>query len=207
MKKKHFDNENIYFERESTSLHDLQEDVSIIDSDEIIKKKKKQNKNVDSDSSTDSAQLLEKFNENVINYIEVDDIIRMKTAAFKEELRPLKEQKHQAEVFIIGYLETIDQECVHLGTDGDQGKIVKTVSKKKAPLKADIVKEGISGEIANIKKVVVTTAEEKKNMIERIMASIENNRETNEENIYLKRTLPKKKKEKTQRGVVRHKKN
>ena len=75
------------------------------------------------------------FKEKVITYIKIDDLIRKKN----EEIKELKEKKKPCEEFIIGVLEKVEAEFV----DYNGGKLVKTKSETKTPLKPELIKDAI----------------------------------------------------------------
>lgn len=120
--------------------------------------------------------------ERVIKYIKLDDVIKEKQKAHKEEMKTIKDSKEQLESFLIGYLDKIDEQYVQLG---NKATLIKTeVKTKAAPKMEDISvclvegfrKHEIYDDDAEIKRVV-------KDFIE----TIESKREVKTRK-YLKRT-------------------
>ena len=75
------------------------------------------------------------FKENVVKFVKMDDLIRIKM----EEIKELKEQKKPYEEYILGFLEKKDAPFVNIKT----GKLIRNKSETKTPLKLDIIKESI----------------------------------------------------------------
>jgi hypothetical protein len=78
--------------------------------------------------------------EAIVKYMEADDIIHEKESEHRDEIAPLKKQRSSLEVFLIDYLDHIDQEFIKIG-EKTQLTRVETVSK--APIKSENVAEAL----------------------------------------------------------------
>lgn len=105
----------------------------------------------DSDSDTDledeaeNLQVSKEFEENVIKFVKLDDLIRKKN----EEVRELKKMKKPCEEFIIKYLDKVDIACV----DISDGKLRRNKSENKVAINYDTIKEAIAKKIVDPKVV------------------------------------------------------
>lgn len=79
------------------------------------------------------------FQESVIKYVKLDDIIRKREA----EIKDLKNQRKPCEAIILNYLDTINETVI----DITMGKLRKNKSETKSPLNKDIIKEAITEKI------------------------------------------------------------
>lgn len=110
------------------------------------------NNNVD-----DSVKITKEFEENVINYVKIDDIIRKKD----KELKQLKLLKKNNEKFILKYLDTVGEKVIEI-TDG---KLRKNKSETKKSLS-----------IAAITNIIKEKIKDQK-IIEEILNDVNNKRE------------------------------
>lgn len=89
----------------------------------------------DEDENKAERDTMPEFKENVVKFVKMDDLIRIKM----EEIKELKEQKKPYEEYILGFLEKKDAPFVNIKT----GKLIRNKSETKTPLKLDIIKESI----------------------------------------------------------------
>lgn len=85
------------------------------------------------------------FQENVIRYVKLDDLIREK----QDEIKELKQQAEPCKEFIIKYLDQIKTNAIEV----TNGRIIKNKSESKTPLNKDIIKEALKGKIQDAKKI------------------------------------------------------
>jgi len=97
------------------------------------------------DNEAKEVQITKEFQENVIKYVKIHDLINKKN----EELRELKKMKKPCEDFILKYLDKFDVNYVEV-TDG---KLRKNKSENKVPLSQDIIKDAISKKVSDPKIV------------------------------------------------------
>jgi hypothetical protein len=120
--------------------------------------------------------------ERVIKYIKLDDVIKEKQKAHKEEMKTIKDSKEQLESFLIGYLDKIDEQYVQLG---NKATLIKTeVKTKAAPKMEDIsvcLVEGFR------KHEIYDDDSEIKRVVKDFIETIESKREVKTRK-YLKRT-------------------
>ena len=93
------------------------------------------------DEEAEKVHVSKEFQESVIKYIKVDDLIRKK----QNEILELKSQKKPCEAYIIKYLDEIGEDII--GTNN--GKLRKNKSETKVPLSQIIIKQAIEGKINN----------------------------------------------------------
>lgn len=96
-------------------------------------------------SKADSVNVTKEFQENVIKFVKIDDLIRKKTT----ELAELKSQKKPIENFILKYLDQVNETVVEI----TNGKLRKNKSETKSGLTVDIIKEAIEKKIKDPKVV------------------------------------------------------
>lgn len=96
-------------------------------------------------SKADSVNVTKEFQENVIKFVKIDDLIRKKTT----ELAELKSQKKPIETFILKYLDQVNETVVEI----TNGKLRKNKSETKSGLTVDIIKEAIEKKIKDPKIV------------------------------------------------------
>jgi len=98
------------------------------------------NSDVSDDEVEDEAeelQVTQEFQENVIMYVKLDDMIKKRQA----ELTALKKEKKPCEEFIIQYLDKVDFNEIEV-TDG---KLCKNRSEVKGSITLDVIKNSVSG--------------------------------------------------------------
>lgn len=127
------------------------------------------------------------FLENVIKYLETDNIIYKKKQKYNEEIKVLKEDKTCLEDLILKYLNEINDDCIEIK---GEGKLTKTISEKKSAVKNENIHEAIS-EIVK-KEKLVEKDEDIVKLINNIMETIDSKRVVTRKE-YLKRTREKKK--------------
>lgn len=127
------------------------------------------------DSKKDELKISKEFQENVIKFVKLDDLMRKK----QQELSELREQKKPCEEYILKYLDSIDENVINI-TDG---KLRKNKSETKTSINQDIIKKAISKKITDQK------------LLDEILKEMEESRPTNT-HVNLKRTGVKIKKNK-----------
>lgn len=120
-----------------------------------------------SDDKKDELKISKEFQESVIKYVKLDDLMRKK----QQELSELREQKKPCEEYIIKYLEKINETAITI-TDG---KLQKNKSENKASLNTELIKKSLSKKIADPK------------LLDEIMKELEDSRQVNGK-VSLKRT-------------------
>jgi hypothetical protein len=100
--------------------------------------------NSDSSSSSSSEEskkkvsnvkITKEFQENVIKYVKLDDLIKQK----QEELTELKKQLKPCEQFILSSLDSLNESSIGI----TNGTLVKKKVETKTPLSTDIIKAGL----------------------------------------------------------------
>jgi len=132
--------------------------VSRIDRDEDLS---------DDEKKSQAVSVSKEFQENVVKFVKVDDLIKKK----QEELSELKDKKKACEKFILKYLDDVGENVI----DITNGKLKKNKTESKTPINQDIMKKAISEKISD------------PTVIEEILKSMEDKRTTNT-NVSLKRT-------------------
>lgn len=79
--------------------------------------------------------ITEEFKEVVINWVKIDDDIRKKNIEIKE----LKDEKKEYEIFILEYMDKINENVINIS----DGKLRMNRSKTKAPLKEECIQQAI----------------------------------------------------------------
>jgi hypothetical protein len=143
--------------------------------------------NGDNDKDIDKSDKKSVFLENVIKYLETDNIIYKKKQKYNEEIKVLKEDKTCLEDLILKYLNEINDDCIEIK---GEGKLTKTISEKKSAVKNENIHEAIS-EIVK-KEKLVEKDEDIVKLINNIMETIDSKRVVTRKE-YLKRTREKKK--------------
>ena len=82
-----------------------------------------------------SIKITKEFQENVIKYVKLDDLIKQK----QEELSELKEQLKPCEQYIISSLDTLNESSIGI----TNGTLIKKKVEKKSPLNQEIIKAGL----------------------------------------------------------------
>ena len=93
------------------------------------------------ENDAEELQVSKEFQENVIKYVKLHDLIQKRN----DEIRELKKQKKPCEEFILRYLDKVDVGHVDI-TDG---KLRKNKSENKVPLSQDIIKNAIGSKITD----------------------------------------------------------
>lgn len=101
-------------------------------------------------------KITKEFQENVIKYVKLDDLIKQK----QEELNELKEQLKPCEQYIIACLDTLNESEIGI----TNGSLIKKKVEKKSPLNQDMIKSALSEKIKDA------------NAVEEIMKLMENKR-------------------------------
>ena len=93
----------------------------------------------DDGKSVQSVKVSKEFQENVLKFVKLDDLVRKK----QQELSELKEQRKPCEQYILKYLDKVDQNMIEIS----DGKLRKNKSETKAALSQDIIKASIAEKI------------------------------------------------------------
>lgn len=126
-------------------------------------------------SSDDGQQKVTKeFRNNVIKYLDIDDKIK----ELRNKTKELTKEKKDMEDNILNFLETVEEKSIVVR----DGKLIRNVSKCKAPLKKEMIVKALSEITGDLNKANTMTDH------------IFNSRQT-VERINLKRTRNKKKKD------------
>ena len=135
------------------------------------------------DNITGNKKVQNKFLENVIKFLQTDDIIRKKTNEYKDNIKILKDTKSELEEFVIRYLEKENEDYIDIK---GKGKLIKKKTITKSAIKIDNIKESIFEELHQRK--LLETDDETINLINNILTKIENKRTVKEKTV-LKRTF------------------
>jgi len=90
-------------------------------------------------------KITKEFQENVIKFVKLDDLIKKK----QQEMSELKKKRKPCEEFILNYLDGIKENAIEI-TDG---KLKKNKSEKKTALNQDIIKKSIMKSVQDPKIV------------------------------------------------------
>lgn len=91
----------------------------------------------DEEVSEENIEDIEKvFKEMVINWVKIDDKIRV----INDELKDLKSEKKQFEDYILGVMDKMDEDTVTLSN----GLLKKNVSQSKGSIKEELIQEAIN---------------------------------------------------------------
>lgn len=93
------------------------------------------------DNDAEALQVSKEFQENVIKYVKLHDLIQKRN----DEIRELKKQKKPCEEYILKYLDQVDVGHVDI-TDG---KLRKNKSENKVPLSQDIIRSAIGSKVTD----------------------------------------------------------
>lgn len=140
--------------------------ISEIDKDEDEEENETEKKNDDTES-IHTVKISKEFQEYVVKYVKIDDLIKKK----QEEITELKSQKKPCEEYILKYLEKIDEDTIEI----TNGRLMKNKTEKKVGLNQDIIKASILEKVKDV------------NMVEEILKTMENKRSMNTK-VELKRT-------------------
>jgi hypothetical protein len=127
--------------------------------------------------------------DHIIKYVQIDNIIRDKRKEIREDIKVLNERKKRMEVFILKYLDDINQEQINI--DGT-GKLKKNVSQVKGAIKIDNIKKSIEDGIK--KEGVIKDDKRLSILLDSILDLIDKNRPVTKR-VYLKRIEERKKKD------------
>ncbi len=89
--------------------------------------------------------ITKEFQENVIKFVKIDDLMRKK----QRELSELRSQRKPCEEFILKYLDQIGESVIEISN----GKLRKNKSETKVPLNQDIIKDAIKKKINDPKDI------------------------------------------------------
>ncbi len=109
-----------------TEIHDSQSDSSSSD---------------DTNDKLKNVKITKEFQENVIKYVKLDDLIKQKQG----ELSELKEQIKPCEQYIISSLDSLNESSIGI----TNGTLVKKKVEKKAALNPDIIKAGLAKKLSD----------------------------------------------------------
>jgi hypothetical protein len=138
-----------------------------------IEKKFEKAQSKTSDKSKDSDKMKKKrdFSEKVIKFIQYDDLIKETMLEHRKQINELKIQKKELELFLIDYLEEINNDVINCG----ESDVIKKVEKqKKAPLNKTLMKKSIIEDM--IKEKFIKTEEQGEKIIEKMFENMENKR-------------------------------
>jgi hypothetical protein len=163
------------------------DDLATLDDDNISKK---------AEEHYFKTELLEK----IIKYIKIDNKIKELQKEVREEVKSMKTQKEDMEKYILGYLDTINQEFVSIA---GEGKLTKTVTNTKGTIKIDNIKSSITDELT---KSNLLERDKITNLLDSIIETIEKNRPVKSKT-YIKRTAEKVKKTKKEKLSKKNEEN
>ena len=93
------------------------------------------------ETEAEMLQITQEFQENVINYVKYDDLIRKKM----NEIKELKKQRKPREDYILKYLADEEIKCIEV----NNGKLRRNKSETKVSLNKDIITEAIRKKISD----------------------------------------------------------
>ena len=162
------------FSESNEELVDVEEDDVVVPDEED-----------DENSKTDSMNVTKEFQENVIKFVKLDDLVRKKTI----ELSELKAQKKPIEAFIIKYLDQVNESVVEI----TNGKLRKNRSETKTGLTIDIIKEAIEKKVTDPKIVdeILKTMEDMRPKATRINLKRTSTREKKAQKTSVKKLIKK----------------
>ncbi len=105
----------------------------------------------DSDSAQETVQhkVTKEFRKNVLKWLEIDDTIR----AIRSKVKELNDEKKQFEDNIIKHLNEVNEEAIAV----KDGKLSKSVSKLKEPLKKETIHKSLVELVGDSTKAMVMT--------------------------------------------------
>lgn len=125
---------------------DIDEDIIAepknLDVDNLDINNKDKDKDDDDDTISREAEncvVPNEFNEKVVKYVKIDNLIRQKDS----ESKLLKGERKKFEEYIIRYLDKVKETSIEIG----DGELVKNETVKKKPINNDIIKEAITEKI------------------------------------------------------------
>jgi len=158
-------------DKENNNYKEEFDDLATMDDDNISKK---------AEEHYFKTELLEK----IVKYIKIDNKIKELQKEVREEVKSMKTQKEDMEKYILGYLDTINQEYVSIA---GEGKLTKTVTNTKGTIKIDNIKSSITDELT---KSNLIEREKITHLLDSIIETIEKNRPVKSKT-YIKRTAEK----------------
>tara|TARA_Y100000780_G_C13650122_1_gene404180 strand:+ start:704 stop:1156 length:453 start_codon:yes stop_codon:yes gene_type:complete len=126
----------------------------------------------DSNNSNDDPKITENFNNKVLEYIKIDDEIRILSKKTSE----LKKIKKPLEKYILEYLQQVDEKIIDISNQ--KTRLRRNKSETRKQLKQDQIKDALLEELGDLKRV------------ENILKSIDSKREK-QVHINIKRTMNK----------------
>ena len=88
-----------------------------------------------SESGEIQNKITKEFKNNVKHWVEIDDTIR----ELRSKVKELTQEKKENEEFILNFLDSVDEKSVGI----QDGKLSRTVSQTKAPLKKDNIHKAL----------------------------------------------------------------
>lgn len=82
----------------------------------------------------------EKLTENILNYLKIDDMIKEKNDSFRKEITPFKQLKNELEVYLIEYLDKMENDVINIG---ETNRIEKVETEVKSPITYDNIADGV----------------------------------------------------------------
>jgi hypothetical protein len=157
--KKNMEN-NIEENKNKNSIDNIEKKFDII-----------QNKSSDKSKDSDKMKKKRDFSEKVIKFIQYDDLIKETMIEHRKQINELKTQKKELELFLIDYLDEINNDIINCG----ESDVIKKVEKqKKAPLNKTLMKKSIIEDM--IKEKFIKTEEQGEKIIEKMFENMENKR-------------------------------
>lgn len=128
----------------------------------------------DSESSDVQQKVTKQFRNNVLKYLDIDDEIRKLRAKSKE----LTKEKKDMEESILNFLETVEEKSVVVR----DGKLIRNVSKSKAPLKKESIAKALSEITQDVNKANIMTDHifNSRQVVERVNLKRTKNRKKND---------------------------
>lgn len=99
----------------------------------------------DEEKAISQMNISKEFQENVIKYVKMDDLVRRK----EKEIKELKAQRKPCEDFILSYLEQVGENVIEI----TNGKLRRNKSETKVALNQDIIKKAIATKIQDPKQI------------------------------------------------------
>jgi hypothetical protein len=149
-------------------------------SKELIKSKKIKKKTEDNKDNKEQLNKEEnkeekfgkvEFFEKVNKYLQYDDVIKESMIEHRKEINELKSQKKNLELYLLDYLESVNNDIINVG---ESDKLVKVERQKKAPLNKEIIKCAIIDDLKE--RGIIKNEKEGEDTIERMFESMENKR-------------------------------
>jgi len=99
----------------------------------------------DKEKSIDQVKISKEFQENVVKFVKLDDLMRKK----QQEMTELRDQRKPCEQYILKYLDSVDENVIEI----TNGKLRKNKAETKAALTQDVMKNAISEKVSDPKIV------------------------------------------------------